>query len=86
VRAAATPACDAALNEPSRQPRVHAEERVPPSARPTALGRQVGSARPFSGVDATAPLEICLNDHPRHLQDNRGGGRFTISVNETRAD
>jgi hypothetical protein len=37
-------------------------------------------------VAATAPLEICLNDHPMQLGDNGGAGRFTITVNEVTAD
>lgn len=33
----------------------------------------------------TAPLEICTNDNPTFLSDNRGGILFTITVNETSA-
>jgi hypothetical protein len=46
-----------------------------------------GSSRasPVFRVAATGPLEICLNDHPSWLSDNRGGGHFVITVNETTA-
>lgn len=37
-------------------------------------------------VNETARLEICLNDHPNDLRDNRGAGHFKITVNEVSAE
>jgi hypothetical protein len=34
----------------------------------------------------TAPLEVCVNDNPSYLADNRGGMLITITVNESSAE
>lgn len=49
------------------------------------LVQGVGGASPVFRVLTTAPLEICLNDHPAWVSDNTGGGHFVITVNETTA-
>lgn len=33
-------------------------------------------------VTETAPLEVCVNDHPNDLADNRGGMLIEVTVNE----
>lgn len=50
------------------------------------MGRANGFRPVVFRVAATGPLEICLNDHPMELRDNRGAGHFTIEVNETSAN
>lgn len=51
-----------------------------------ALGKP-GKFRPvLFRTTQTAPLEICVNDRPADLGDNRGVGHFVITVNEATAE
>lgn len=43
------------------------------------------AGRVIFGVAQTDKLEICLNDNPNYLNDNRGGMRFDITISEVSA-
>lgn len=43
------------------------------------------AGRVFFKVEGDGFLEICVNDNPNYLDDNTGGMRFDISVNEVSA-
>ena len=63
-----------------------------PSRRPWSLVYRIGTQDEQGEVgpvvfiaNQTAPLEICVNDHPANLSDNRGSVFLRITVNERSA-